>query len=679
MKEIKILFSITILFFFNSLMTAQELYVGANYHPHDDKNPEKIRRDILLMKNAGFNVIRMGHLAWDSYEPSEGKFDFEWFDEVMDLMNEAGIKVILDIAIRPAPIWLHHKYPSIDITDENGNVLYPNHRYMEDIGDPMYQKYALRFTDVMTKHYADHPALLAFGIDNESGDGRISYSETARQRFIAWLKNKYSTIDNLNRAWATQRWSRRINQWEEIGFPVATHNTDVPEKMLDFRRFVSDEINQLLFKVLDVVGTNAPNALTNTNAWYFSQMKYFDYAPIAYSGKMTREGEGFYPGPSLTTNWGVMNTAFGISRIQFESTNPFWCNEFTTMTAVPNSIRKSAYSSLMYGNQMVCGWTWQSMWAGEEQYLIGMVDWDGVPNRKYDEYKKIAAEFKKIEKFFPYKLRAEVGLTFSFPSQIASRYFPEQHENQLQTCWDLFYWRNMDSRIVEISRSSLNYKLLFVPGVAVMDEVMAAKIRDYVKNGGTVIMTSNSAIVDESGQVFASTRPGMLSDVFGIRMGSFEETEAMNEISRKSYRGKRLEFTYKGKAINTESTRFDIVDLKGAEVLGSITSLDKDYPIMTSNKFGKGRAIYVGLPAISNVLNPLLDELISELDIKKGPDVPSGVMARKIDKNHFLYLNVSGQPKEIQIKEKSRSIIYEKDYSGNFTIAPYEPEFIEIK
>jgi beta-galactosidase len=674
-----VLFSIAILFTWSVISQAQGLYVGANYHPHDDKNIEKIKTDIALMKAAGFNVVRMGHLAWDSYEPAEGKFDFVWFDQVMDMMHEASIGVILDIAIRPAPIWLHHTYPSIDIVDENGDVQYPNHRYMEDIGDPMYQKYAFRFTDVMTKRYAKHPALLAFGIDNESGDGRISYSETARQRFIAWLKEKYSTLEKLNKAWATQRWSRRINQWDEIGFPPGVNSNDMPEKMLDFRRFVSDEVNQLLFKVLDVVNTNAPNALTNTNAWYFSALKYFDYAPIAYSGKMTRHGEGFYPGVSLTTNWGVMNTAFGISRIQFESANPFWCSEFTTMTAVPNSIRKSAYASLMYGNQMVCGWTWQSMWAGEEQYLLGMVDWDGVPNRKYDEYRQIAAEFKKIEKFFPYQLKAQVGLAFSFPSQIASKYFPQQHENQLQACWDMFYYRNMDSRVVEISRSSLDYKLLFVPGVAVMDEVTAGRIRDFVKNGGTVVMTSNSAIVDTTGQVFASTRPGMLSDVFGIRLGGFEETEAMNELSKKSYKGKKLEFNYKGKAIDTESARFDIVDPKGAEVLGRITSLDRDYPIMTSNQHGKGRAIYVGLPAKGEVLGPLLDDLIDELGMKKGPQVPSGVMARQIDKTHFLYLNVSGQPKEIQIQGKSRSILYEKDYKGSVTIAPYEPEFLEIQ
>jgi len=674
-----IFLSVVILFLFGSLMNAQELYVGANYHPHDDKKPEKIKRDIQLMKDAGFKVVRMGHLAWDSYEPSEGEFDFAWFDKVMDLMNEAGIQVILDIAIRPAPIWLHHKYPSISITDENGDVHYPNHRYMEDIGDPMYQKYALRFTEVMTKHYANHPALLAFGIDNESGDGRISYSETARQRFIAWLKSKYSTIDDINKAWATQRWSRWINQWDEIGFPVATHTTDVPERMLDFRRFVSDEIIEFLFKVIDKINTNAPNALVNTNAWYYSPKKFFDYSPIAYSGKMTREGTGFYPGLSLTTNWGVMDALFGISRVQFESTNPYWNNEFTTMTAVPNSIRKSAYATLMYGNQMVCGWTWQSMHSGEEQYLEGMIDWDGIPNRKYYEYKKIATEFKKIEKYFPYKLQAEAGLAFSFASEIASRYFPEQHQNQLQACFDLFYYRNMDARVVEISRSSLNYKLLFVPGVAVMDETTAVKIRDFVKNGGTVIMTSNSAIVDQTGQVFPTTRPGMLSDVFGIRVGSYEETEALNEISRKSFKGKKIEFAYKGKAIITESSRFDVIESKGAEIIGSITSLDKDYPIMTSNKYGKGRAIYVGLPAKGEILNPLLDELISELSIKKGPEVPDAVMARQIDRNHLLYLNVSGEPKKIELKGKSRSILFDKDYKDGFTIEPFEPEFVELK
>ena len=178
--KIIILLLIAIPFFLSFELNAQELYVGANYHPHDDKNIDKIKKDIDLMKDAGFTSVRMGHLAWDSYEPSQGVFDFEWFDKVMDMMNQAGIKVILDVAIRPAPIWLHHKFPSIDIVDANGDVRYPNHRYMEDVGDLNYQKYALLFTDAITKRYANHPALLAFGIDNESGDGPISIPKASK-------------------------------------------------------------------------------------------------------------------------------------------------------------------------------------------------------------------------------------------------------------------------------------------------------------------------------------------------------------------------------------------------------------------------------------------------------------------------------------------------------------------
>ncbi|HKM92163.1 MAG TPA: beta-galactosidase [Prolixibacteraceae bacterium] len=679
LKIFNMLFTVLTLFLLGTGVNAQVLYVGANYHPHDDKNPKKIKKDIELMKDAGLNVVRLGHLAWDSYEPADGQFDFEWFDEAMDLFAKAKIDVILDIAIRPAPIWLHQKFPSIDVVDANGSLLYPNHRYMDDVGDPNYQKYALRFTDAISKRYAKHPALLAFGIDNESGDGPISYSETVRQRFVGWLKNRYGTLDKLNDAWATHRWSRRLNSFDEVGLPAAGSKNGAPEKILDFRRFVSDEVNEILFKVLDVVNTNAPNALTNTNAWYYSWMKYFDYSQIAYSGKMTRQGCGFYPGNSLTTIWGDMNAAFGIQRIQFESDEPFWCNEFNTMASVPNSIRKSAYVTLMYGNQMVCGWTWQSMWAGEEQYLQGMIDWAGLPNRKYDEYKQIATEFKKIEKYFPYKSKAEVGLAFSFPSQIASGSFPVQHENQAQACWDMFFWRNMDCKMLEITQSELNYKLLFVPGMAVMNQTSAQKIRNYVQNGGTVIMTANSAIVDTTGQVFKSTLPGMLSDVFGIRVSGYEESDAMNQISKKGYTGKKLEFTYKGKAGDVESAWFDILEPKGAEVIGKLTSLDKDYPIMTSNKYGKGRAIYVGLPANGNVLGSVVDDLIKELGIKKGPEVPTGVMARQIDDKHFLYLNTSGEPKEVKINGKSRSILFDKEYSGNFTIAPYEPEFIELK
>jgi beta-galactosidase len=655
---------------------AGELYVGANYHPHDS-DPKTWNRDIQLMQQAGFRVVRLGHLAWDSYEPQNGQFNFAWFNQVMDQLQAAEIKVILDIAVRPAPLWLHHKHPSINVTDANGSSLYPNHRYMEDVGDHFFQQYALRFADALVRQYAKHPALLAFGIDNEPGDGPISYSATVRARFIAWLQAKYHNIEKLNKAWAGQRWSRRISEFDEIGLPVSGSISGAPERVLDFRRFISDEVNGYLRKLIDLVSSAAPGVPITGNWWYYSSKKYFDYAGIAYSGKVNRGGCGFYPGNSLRKNEGLQQALFGIARIQYENTSPFWCTEFTTMTAVPGSIRKSAYASLMLGNQLICGWTWQSMHAGEEQFLEGMLDWDGQTNRKYNEYQTIAAEFRKIERYgFPYRSQAEVALAFSFPSQIASGTFPELHDTQVQTAFNCFNKRNIDTRVVDIDQSELRYKLVVLTGVVVMDEASAGKLREYVRGGGTVVMTGQSAILDEANQVFATTLPGRLNDVFGIRVAGFEESEWMNELSRDGLQGKQLRVIYLEHELTCESPRFDLIEPTSASIPGHIASLDRDYPVVTTHKFGAGTAIYIGLPAREALLDLILDDIIDRLAIQSGPQVPAGVMARQIDPTHQLYLNLDGIAKRIELKGRAHSILRDLEYEGGFFLGPFEPDFI---
>ena len=50
----------------------------------------------------------------------------------MDRMAAAGLKVILDIPGQPAPVWLHRKYPGVDIVTQHGVRLDPVERYMDD-------------------------------------------------------------------------------------------------------------------------------------------------------------------------------------------------------------------------------------------------------------------------------------------------------------------------------------------------------------------------------------------------------------------------------------------------------------------------------------------------------------------------------------------------------------------
>src|SRR5207248_919431 len=118
---------------------------------------------------------------------------FEWFDHVLDQMQVAGIKVILDIPGQPAPIWMHKRYPGVDIVNQDGARIHQASRYWDDISDLDYRRLARRLAEQMLKRYAHHPAVIAVGYDNEIGNGQMSYSEANRQRFVAWLQHKYGT------------------------------------------------------------------------------------------------------------------------------------------------------------------------------------------------------------------------------------------------------------------------------------------------------------------------------------------------------------------------------------------------------------------------------------------------------------------------------------------------------
>ena len=280
--------------------------------------PKEIDNDIAIMKNAGFNVVRIGDLSWDSFEPSQGKFDFSLWDTVVAKMHENGIHVIMDIPGSPAPIWLHRKYPGVDIVTQNGTRLPPAERYMDDISDPDYARELGILADAMTKHFAHNPAILAVGYNNEIGNGYISYSNADRGRFIEWLKKKYGTIDELNKAWATQRWSRHLNSFEEVDLPLGS-GPGPSERHLDLHRFWSDVTVARLQELEAIRRRNMPDIPAISNLWDNAPRRGFDYLS-SYKSYVSYGAEGFYPGDPVGGTFQALLTK-GDSRPQSGSTS----------------------------------------------------------------------------------------------------------------------------------------------------------------------------------------------------------------------------------------------------------------------------------------------------------------------------------------------------------------------
>lgn len=646
-----------------------QLFVGACYQPID-RSPEQIRADIAIMKAAGFNLVRMGDLSWDSFEPSDGQFTFDWFDRVLDQMNAAGIKVILDIPGAPAPIWLHHKYPGIDIVNQHGERLHPASRYMDNIADPDYRVAVRQLAQAMVRRYAHHPAVVALGYDNEVGNGSMSYSEADRQRFIGWLKVRYGTLDGLNRAWATQRWSRHIGAWDEVDLPYG----DGPgpnERYLDLHRFWSDNTIDALHELDAVRRDLAPNLPTVSNYWPTAP-KGFDWLR-SYQDIATFGAQGFYPGDPLGAGFEAMMNRAGLDR-------PLWFNEFTAggggYYGTPARARMWAYFGLANYGQTFLAWTFNSHIGGEEQSLFGLVDHDGRPSWKVDEWERISREFAKLKSLgFPRQGHPPVAVDFSFETNwltnpppgpnTMKQYFTGNYWGQAVAAFQPLFEDNIDAAVIDAGHDRLDgYKLVILSSAYLMDKETAEAVRAYVAKGGTVIMTGYSAKVDETGKWFETALPGRLADVFGLRTNAFYRSE------------KPLEVDFAGRHLTGSDSYYEVLEPDTAKALASFINTPEKSPAITINHYGKGRAIYLATAAQPSLIGPLIRSLYPELGIARGPQAPAGVVAREVE-GRILYVNTNGSPVSVPISGSRKGVLSGQTYSGHIDLPAFGAELAQ--
>src|SRR5581483_919372 len=303
------------------------------------------------------------------------------------------------------------------------------------------------------------------------------------------------------------------------------------EGYLDLHRFWSD-VSVARLDQLDAIRRQyMKDVPAISNLWPDAQRRGFNYLST-YRSYVSYGAEGFYPGDPISG-------AFGALMVKGALPTPIWFNEFTAggggFYGTPGRSRMYACLGLMMGAQGFLAWTFNSHLGGEEQALFGLLDHNGAPSWKLDEWARIASEFKRLERYgFPRYIHPQVAVAYSFDSFVAShpngpsnttlQYFKPSYTEQVEGAFAPLFRANIDTAIINIGRDSLApYKLVVIPADYLMDAASAHAIRDYVSGGGTVLMTAFSAKVDEHGNWFNTSLPGMLSDVFGLRTSAFYE------------------------------------------------------------------------------------------------------------------------------------------------------------
>ena len=647
---------------------AGQLFAGVHYQPVD-RTLEQVKRGVVVVAQSGFKVVRMGDLAWDYFEPADGKFDFKHFDAVMNEMQAAGIKVILDIPGLPAPMWLHHKYPGVDIVNQAGTRLAPAERYMDNIGDPNYRRLAIRMADTLTKRYAKHPALLAVGYDNEIGNGFMSYSEADRKRFVEWLKKRYGSINALNKAWATQRWSRRIGSWDEVRLPYAD-GPGPAERYLDLRRFWSDVTIATLDDPEAVRRKNTPDKPVLSNYWDWADRKGFDFLG-SYRQHTTFGAMGFYAGDAV-------DGGFQTALIKGGMSTPTWFNEFSA--GGPGSYgdkgwsRMWAHFVLLMGGQAALAWTFNSHLGGEEQVLMGLIDHDDRPSWKQGEWARIASDYAKLQKLgFPRKVEPKVAIAYSFenvhamspngPSNTVRNYIKAPYLKQAHAAFEPLLKDNVDVAVIKLSYEDLSrYRLIILPGMYLLDKASTEAVRKFVADGGTVVMTAQSAKVNDNSQWHNTPLPGGLTDVFGLRTNEFYDWGGTLKLGDEE--------------IKSTIDHFEVLEPSTAQVLARFTNFDCNPPAITVNTFGKGRAIYIATTAQPQIMRPLLRQLYASVGIEPGPKTPDGVYARAVE-GRVLYVNTNHAPVDIAIDGPMKGVLGGERWNNVLKLEPRGVELLE--
>ena len=651
-----------------------ELYIGANYHPHDwpaDRWPV----DLSMMREAGFNVVRLGHLCWDSFEPADGEYDFSWFDTVMDLCAENGLGVFLDVSMRPAPVWVHRLCPGCNIGARSGRPDAALRRYMEDVADPDYQRYALRFARVLVNRYKDHPALLAFGLCNELGAGYPSYSEASLERFKVWLEKKYGTVEALNRAWAARRWSRRLQSFEDVSFPENEVELGSPEARLDTRRFFSDGIADFMIKLKKTVEECAPGVPHSSN--HYSGKNDLGFDLLRYSDDFVDyPGIGHYPGHMMNDK--AHYCYMILSERLYEQPNPLWCLEFQAgwfgIAAGPKGwLYSQAMLCLLYRTQMILGWTWRSMLNGEEEFITGLLGHDGYPTPNFDEYRHMAEDFRKLEStgLFPYLPEPKIAIAFSqesqWETQVQPSHFHQPYTESVVQAHRALFDLDLDYNMVNLRDLKKNYEILIVPAHVIMEKKAADTIRAFAENGGTVIMTGYTAVTDETGRAFDVPCPGGLSDVFGIRVAGYLRAGQPGFDGEPVPAERRISFE-DGEVV-TDLEYSEVLELHGAE---TIASFENGSPAVTVAPCGKGQAYYLAAESNHTFIEHLLRELTGAVPL------PGDVHAREIAPGVRFYVNTGSKSVDIPLEAPGSGLLAGRNYTDVMTLPPYGAELMRF-
>lgn len=614
------------------------IWYGGDYNP--DQWPEEVwDDDVRLMKKAGVNLVSVGIFSWAKIETSEGVYDFDWLDRIISKLGEAGIAVDLASATASPPMWLTQAHPEVLWKDYRGDVCQPGARQHWRPTSPVFREYALKLCRAMAEHYKDNPYVVAWHVSNEYGcHNRFDYSEDAERAFRKWCEERYGTIDAVNDAWGTAFWAQRMNDFTEIVPPrfIGDGNFMNPGKLLDFKRFCSDALKAFYVAERDALAEITPDLPLTTNFMVSATGSVLDYDDWGREVDFVSNDHYFIPGEAH-----LDELAFSASLVDgIARKDPWFLMEHSTSAVnwrpvnyrkEPGQLVRDSLAHVAMGADAVCYFQWRQSKAGAEKFHSAMVPHTGEDSTVFRDVCELGADLNTLADngLLGTKLaKSRVAVVFDYESEWATEHTATPTQKVHHVDEPLQWFRaladhGVTADVVPVSSNWDEYEVVVLPSVYILSEETTRRVRDYVANGGKLIVTYYTGLSDEKDHVWLGGYPGSIRDVVGVRV---EEFMPMGD----DFPGVpgRL-------GLSNGAVAHDIADVIGsvdrsATVLETFrddpwTGMD-GAPAIVANTFGEGRSVYVGARLGRDGIAKSLPEILESLGMAETGENDSRVL-----------------------------------------------------
>ncbi len=650
---------------------------GTDYNP--EQWPVSLwAEDMRLMKLAHINIVSINIFSWATLEPRQGEYYFETLDRIMNMLTEHGIAADLATATASPPTWMSRLYPSmLPITCDSHRLTHGSRQqYCPNSAD--YRREAVALVRQLAERYRVHPALSMWHVNNEYGCHVAQcFCDRCSFLFREWLQARYHSLEALNEAWSTDFWSQHYGEWEDILPPRSTPTFKNPSQVVDYHRFMSDSLFQCYLNEARILREVTPTIPITTNFMVaFKPVDYFAWAPA-----LDIVSIDLYP-PHTAQAWetalthDLMRSLKGGRPYLMMEQTPSQVNWMAQNPQKrPANSRLQNLQALAHGADGAMYFQWRQSQGGVEKFHSAIVSHEGSEhNRIFQQAAQIGAELEKLSpSVVGSRVQAQVALIMDWQNWWAVENLPSPSDRlrywELIGSWYRALHRlNVAIDVVSPAASLSEYRLLIAPLLYMLRPGTAQNLEQFVAQGGTLLTTFFSGIVDEHDRVVLGGYPAELRKLLGIHVEEFDPwtPDMTNEVLVEEG---PLQGRYPC------SLWGEVVHLEGAQTRGLFA---RDYyaqgPAITVHQFGAGQAWYIATQGNDDLLNKLAGLLCREAAVSPIMEVPEGieVTCRVQAYEHSVYflLNHTGRAGQVRLPTgKFTSLLTDEEVEGVVEIA----------